>query len=733
MCGIKESNLLRAADRVPHEENCDLRIRAQLVSFNNHRELTEAERLEGSPPPPISLPSSPPMSRPLPSHILYGADYNPEQWPRSVWEEDMALMKKAKVNVVSINIFSWSSLEPKPDYFVFDQLDRIMDLLAANGIGADLATATASPPTWMTRLFPEMLPVTKDGRTMTHGSRQHYCPNSIDYRRKAKELVRRIAVRYHNHPALQMWHVNNEYGCHVSECYCAQCSIAFRAWLRRKYHRLDQLNESWSTSFWSQLYTSWDDILPPRNTPAQNNPGQVLDYQHFMSDSLLSLYLLEANTLREYSDCPITTNFMAAFKPANYFNWAPHLDFISIDIYPPPYSPPFLTALAFDLMRSLKKKPFVVMEQTPSQVNWMSQNPHKRPGDIRLQSLQAVAHGADGVCYFQWRQSRGGAEKFHSAVVAHSGSDNRIFRQATQIGEDLSRLQCVVGSCINARVAIIVDWSNWWAVEYLPGPSDQLRYTEQISHSYRAFHGLNIAVDFVRATDNLSSYAVVVAPLLYLLRPGVESNLEGFVASGGSLIVTFFSGIVDEHDRVTLGGYPGKLRRLLGIWVEEFDPFITAMSNEVEISEGSMEGSYECSMWGEVVHLETATSLANFKYDYYANNPAITVNTFGRGRAYYMATQLGEELMHKMMEFICEEARVHPLLDVPKGIELTSRIRQDGRRILFLLNHTDDAVEISLAPNSRFKELLTGNHVGSSVSVGGKDVCALIGKHHSSL
>jgi beta-galactosidase len=675
------------------------------------------------------------MSRSLPSHILYGADYNPEQWPGSVWEEDMALMKKAKVNVVSINIFSWSSLEPKPEHFVFDHLDRIMDLLAANGIGADLATATASPPTWMTRLFPAMLPVTKDGRIMTHGSRQHYCPNSIDYQRKAKELVRQIAVRYHNHPALQMWHVNNEYGCHVSECYCDQCSIALRAWLRQKYHNLDRLNECWSTSFWSQSYTSWDDILPPRNTPAQNNPGQVLDYQQFMSDSLQSLYLLEVDTLRKYSDSPITTNFMAAFKPVDYFNWAPHIDFISVDVYPPPYSPPFLTALTFDLMRSLKKKPFVVMEQTPSQVNWMSQNPHKRPGDIRIQSLQAVAHGADGICYFQWRQSRGGAEKFHSAVVSHSGSDNRIFRQATQIGDDLNRLECVVGSRIDARVAIIVDWRNWWAVEYLPGPSDQVRYTEQIAYSYRAFHGLNIAVDFVRANDDLSSYAVVVAPLLYLLRPGVESNLEGFVSRGGSLIVTFFSGIVDEYDRITLGGYPGKLRRLLGIWVEEFDPFIPAMSNEVEIPDGPLEGSYDCSVWGEVVHLETAAGLANFKYDYYANKPAITVNTFGRGKAYYVATQVGEELMHKLAEVICKEANVDPSLDVtvPKGVELTTRVRQDGRRIFFLLNHTHDAIEVSFPENSRFKELLTGIQVGSAVLVGGKDVCALIEKNHSSL
>ena len=669
----------------------------------------------------------------LPRHILYGADYNPEQWPPHMWAEDIALMKKAKVNVVSINIFSWASLEPTPDNYTFGHLDHIMDLMAANGIGVDLATATASPPTWMTRLFPAMLPMTKDGKKMTHGSRQHYCPNSLDYRRKAKELVRRIAVRYHKHSALQMWHVNNEYGCHVSECYCDQCASAFREWLRNRYHSLGRVNSCWSTNFWSQCYAFWDDILPPRLTPAQNNPGQVLDYQTFMSDSLLSLYLLEANTIRQFSNTPITTNFMAAFKPVDYFAWAPHIDFISLDIYPPPYFPPFLTALAFDLMRSLKKKPFVVMEQTPSQVNWMAQNPHKRPGDIRLQSLQAVAHGADGISYFQWRQSRGGAEKFHSAVVSHSGSDNRIFRQAVRIGADLDRLDCVVASTITARVAIIVDWRNWWAVEYLPGPSDQLRYTEQIAYSYRAFHRLNIAVDFVQSTDDFSSYSVVVAPLLYLLRQGVENNLEEFVSNGGSVVVTFFSGIVDEHDRVTLGGYPGKFRKLLGIWVEEFDPFIPAMSNEVVVLDGPMQGSYDCSVWGEVVHLETANALARFKYDYYADKPAITVNKFGRGNAYYLATQLDEDLMHKLTEFVCDEANVRPVLRVPIGVEVTARIQSDGRRIFFLLNHTDEAIQVPLPGDSRFTELLTGGTVRKAVSVRGRDGCILTHMRSSSL
>ena len=382
------------------------------------------------------------MQQPFPSQILYGADYNPEQWSEAVWLEDMRLMKLAGVNMASINIFSWAALEPEPGQYRFDRLDRIMDMLAEHGIAADLATATASPPTWMSRHYPDILPLTRDGKVLSHGSRQHYCPNSPSYRHKAAQLVRRLAERYQGHPALKMWHVNNEYGCHTSACYCDRCAAAFRTWLQERYGALERLNEAWGTNFWSQYYYDWEDVLP-RIAPAQNNPGQCLDYQHFKSDSLPGCYRLETDILRELTPhIPITTNFMVAFKPADYFAWAPYLDIASFDNYPANTTPSWEIALTHDLMRSLKGgQPYLVMEQSPSQVNWMPQNPHKRPGSLRLQSYQAVAHGADGVLYFQWRQSQAGAEKFHSAVVPHEGNEHgRIFQHVGQIGNELQQL-----------------------------------------------------------------------------------------------------------------------------------------------------------------------------------------------------------------------------------------------------------------------------------------------------
>ncbi len=669
------------------------------------------------------------MQQSLLNSILYGADYNPEQWREEVWLEDMRLMKLAHINMVSINIFSWATLEPHPGIYHFDKLDRIMDTLAGHGIAADLATATASPPTWMSRLYPNMLPVTRGGTRLSHGSRQHYCPNSSDYRRKSVELVQRLAERYRTHPALKMWHVNNEFGCETRSCYCDACAAAFRVWLQARYQSLESLNFAWGTDFWSQRYYGWEDILPPRISPAQNNPGQCLDYQRFMSDSLLACFLSEADILRELAPAvPITTNLMVAFKPADYFSWAPHLDIISFDNYPAISTPPWETALTHDLMRSLKGgQPHLVMEQTPSQLNWMPQNPHKRPGDIRLQSHQAVAHGADGVLYFQWRQSEAGAEKFHSAIVSHDGSEqSRIFQQAAHIGAELQRLSPeVMASRISAQVAILMDWQNWWDVEYLPGPSDRLCYWEQIKNYYHALYDLNVAIDVISPDSDLSQYRLVVAPLLHMLRPGVAQNLELFVAHGGIFLTTFFSGIVDENDHVFLGGYPGPLRKLLGIHVEEFDPLTEDMTNQVVVKEGSMRGTYDSALWGELIHLEGATAPGVFASDYYANGPALTVNLFGEGKAYYLAIQGSDELLAALARLLCQEANVFPVLAAPKGVEITRRVREDGQGVYFLLNHNDAAQRVTL-PAGSYISLLDGRELHGSLELAARDVAVVL-------
>jgi beta-galactosidase len=668
------------------------------------------------------------MQQYFPDTFLFGGDYNPEQWSEEIWREDMRMMKLANVNMASINIFSWAQLEPKPGQYQFGQLDRIMDMLAEHGIMADLATATASPPTWMSRLYPTMLPVTREGIRMSHGSRQHYCPNSPDYRSKAAELVQRIAERYGKHPALKMWHLNNEYGCHISKCYCDNCAEAFRAWLQERYHSLETLNSAWSTTFWSQHYYHWEDVLPPRITPAQNNPGQVLDYWRFMSDSLLACYRVEENILRTVTpETPLTTNLMVAFKPVDDFAWAPDMDIVSFDMYPPITLPAWQVALSHDLMRSLKGgNPHLVMEMSPSQVNWMPQNPQKRPGTLRLHIMQAIAHGANGTMFFQWRQSLGGAEQFHGAVVSHEGSEHtRVFQHAAQAGAELKQLAPeVANSRVKAQVAILMDWVNWWAVEYQPGPSNRLSYWEQIGACYRPFHRLNVAVDTVAPGSDLSQYRLVIAPLLYMLRPGVAQNLQQYVERGGTLLTTFFSGIIDQYGRVVPGGYPAELRKLLGIHVEEFDPWTPEMSNEVVVKEGAFSGTYPCTLWDELVHAEGAQVLGTFARDYYADQPALTVNRLGNGQAYYIATQGNDELLDRLAAHLCREAGVEAVLDSPEGVEVTKRVRDDGRAIYFLLNYNEQAQSVKLSAGT-FRSLLDGQDVRDEVEVEARGVVVL--------
>lgn len=645
-------------------------------------------------------------------HLYYGGDYNPEQWPEEVWREDVRLMKKAGVNFVSVGIFSWALLQPKADTYDFAWLDRLMDLMAENGIYVDLATATASPPAWMAVEYPDTLPVNEQGQRLQHGSRQQYSPCSATYRKFCAELVRRLAERYKDHPALLMWHVNNEYGCHVPVCYSEETKAAFQAWLKNRYGTLDELNSRWGTNFWSQKYYDWSQIGLPVRTPTYPNPGQQLDYARFMSDALLECYLNERDILKEITpDVPVMTNFMTSFKPLDYFKWAEHLDVVAWDSYPEVEKGiPYEAAFNHDLMRSLKGgQPFLLMEQATSHVNWRAHNPVKRPGQMRLWSYQAVGRGADGIMFFQWRASRAGAEKFHSALVPHGGEETRVFREVTQLGNELKRLDDLIGSRTPAETAILFDWSNWWALELDSKPSRDVKYIQQALNVYRPLFDANIPVDIARPGADLSKYKLVIAPALYMIAPGVADNLERYVAGGGTLVTTFFSGIVDENDRIHLGLYPAPLRKLLGLSIEEFDPMVPGQTNRIVTTDAAgFRGEFECSVWADVIRLEGAQALAVFRDDFFAGQAAVTRHAFGAGHAYYVGTQPEAAFTARLLARIAEEAGVKPVLETPGGVEASERVGADGSRYLFLLNHNRaESVWVKL-PDGRHGDLLTG-------------------------
>ncbi len=649
--------------------------------------------------------------------IWYGGDYNPEQWPEEVWHEDVRLMQQAGVNLVSIGIFAWSYLEPQPGQYDFAWLDRLMDLLYDHGVHASLGTATASPPPWLAHRHPNSLPVTADGVTLWPGGRQAYCLHSQAYMKAASALVTRLAERYKDHPALAIWHINNEYGCHVSECFCDVSAAAFRKWLFERYGTLDELNRAWGTAFWSQRYGQWEEINPPRRAPTFANPTQQLDWRRFSSDSLIALGDMETEILRRITpDVPVTTNFMGFFKPADYRKWAHREDVVSLDTYPDP-SDAFAAAqnaAQCDLTRSLGDgKPWMLMEQTSSAVNWRPRNVLKQPGQMRLWSMQALARGANTVMFFQWRAARAGAEKFHGALVPHVGTqDSRVWREVSALGNELQELGPLAQSRVVADAGILVDWQSWWALELDSKPSTAVTFYDRLASFYGPLFAANITTDFVFTDSDFANYKVIFVPNLYLVDDATAERLEAYVAGGGTLIMGFFSGIVDENEHIRLGGYPAPFRKLLGIRVEEFAPMAEGEQNEVRFADGS---SSACDLWADVIDLEGATALATFTGNFYAGRPAITEHTFGRGRAIYIGTRLAPDTMGALLGRLSAAAGVTPPVSAPPGVEVVRRRTEDGRTLWFVLNHRPELVTVTL-PAAGI-DVLTGAEVAGVVAL----------------
>jgi beta-galactosidase len=648
------------------------------------------------------------ISSKLPSTLLYGGDYNPEQWPEAIWAEDARLMKEAGVNVVSVGIFSWARIQPDEHTFDFGWLDRVFETLFAQGVYVCLATCTASPPAWMWKNYPDILPEDASGIPYHQGARQHYSPSSSHYRRLASAFVRKLAGRYGHHPALVAWHVNNEYACHMNECHNAESTRAFRGWLKKKYVTLDRLNQAWGAAFWSQLYHQWDEVLTPRRAPYHSNPTQQLDFKRFTSDAFLECYLMERAILKELTpEIPVTTNFIGFFKPLDYHRWAQEMDFVSWDSYPDPllgHGAEAIAAAGNDLKRSQKKDtPFVLMEQAPAGVNWRPVNATKAPGVMRLQSLQAVARGGDGVMFFQWRASKAGAEKYHSAMIQHAGAEKtRTFREIKQLGAELAKLGAVAGTLVKPNVAIAFDWDAWWAVELesKPGRIDYAAWTQEI---HRWFYEQNIAVDFVHPEEPLGAYALVVAPALYLLTKKNADNLTTYVREGGTLLATYCSAIVDENEHVVLDGYPGWLREVLGLWVEEWAILGDAQKNLMRFSDGT---TVEAKHWCDVIHLDGAKALATFGSDFFAGHAAATEHDFGKGAAFYLGTKPDAAGLACVLARAVERAGVTPVLKTPGNVEVALR-EGGGKRFLFVLNHGDAPVEVPLAGFAG-TELLSG-------------------------
>ena len=658
--------------------------------------------------------------------IWYGGDYNPEQWPPETWDEDVRLMQAARFKVATVGVFAWASLQPAEDRFTFDWLDRVLEKLTAGGRYVVLATPSMAQPAWMSRAYPDVLRADADGRRRHHGRRANYCPNSADYRRLAARMAGRLAERYAGLPSLVLWHVSNEYG---GACYCDTCAEGFRLWLARRYRSLDDLNQRWWTAFWSHTYTDWAEIDPPYADGETLTGGLTLDYRRFQSESMLECFKAERDAIRRHStDVPITTNMMGPYFQLDYRAWAPELDVISWDCYPSPRADPSDVAFGHDLNRGLKDgQPFLLMEQTPSTQNWQPVNRLRPPGALRLWSYLAVAHGADSVMYFQWRRGRGGAEKFHGAVVEHAGDPGaRVFREVAALGEELERVGGhIVGARTPARVAVLFDWANWWAIDSAVGPIQDKQYVATVQRWYRAVWRRNIPVDVVFSDSDLAAYDVVIAPMLHMVKRDVPDRVRALVERGGSFVATAFSGVVDETD-LAFEGYPGPLRPLLGIWIEEIDALYEDESNGIVMVDGSAR--YRCGRLCELVRLETAQALATYEDDFYGGTPVVTRNNIGAGLADYVATDPDDRFLDDYLGGLLARHDIRAPLAAHSGVEVAVRTR-DGRQLLFVLNHTDEEVLVPLPAGSELRDLVSGKPVSGSVPLAARDVWILVDDH----
>ncbi|NNN30586.1 beta-galactosidase [Streptomyces sp. S3(2020)] len=635
--------------------------------------------------------------------LAFGGDYNPEQWPEEVWEEDVRLMREAGVTLVSLGVFAWARLEPRCGTYDFAWLDRIIGLLDSAGIGVALATPTVVPPAWFYRAHPQALPVTREGVRLAFGSRGAICHSNPHYRAASQEIASRLGERYGRHPAVALWHVHNEYGAPVMSCFCDTCAVAFRHWLMDRYGTLGALNQAWGTAFWGQQYGDWDEIGVPRATPTVTNPAQQLDFRRFADAQARANFTAERDILHRLSPgVPVTTNFMVApsqCSSVDYWAWAREVDLVTNDHY-------LITdgrrthvnlALAADLTRSLAGgNPWLLLEHSTSAVNWQPHNPAKEPGQMARNSLSHVARGSEGAMFFQWRQSRWGAEKFHSAMLPHGGTSTRVWQEVVELGSRVGELADLRGTRTRADVAMVWSWESWWAQGLEWHPSADLDARERLDSFYEALYDRHLTVDFfppegVAGLDP-ARYPLLVVPQLYSAPASFAEAVARYVSGGGTLLVSFFSGIVDEHDAVHPGAHPGAMRDVLGLTVEEFDPLLPGERVTVRTLRGE---AYEADLWSEyVVPGDGCETVAVFADGRTAGRPALTRRPLGDGVAWYLATRLTGDGAAAVVDLALTDAGITPAA-LPRDVELVLREGESGT-YRFAVNHTGVEVKVVL-------------------------------------
>ncbi|MBO5158356.1 MAG: beta-galactosidase [Lachnospiraceae bacterium] len=656
--------------------------------------------------------------------LLHGGDYNPEQWLAypEILEKDIEYFKKAHINEVSMGIFSWSMLEPEEGKYCFEWMEEIIEKLYKNGISVILATPSGARPKWLSDKYPEVLRVDETRHRNLYGLRHNHCYTSPVYREKTRRMNMELAKKFGNHPAVIAWHISNEYG---GECHCELCQEEFRNWLKDRYITIDNLNRAWATTFWSHIYQDFSQIESPSSRGESTLHGLNLDWKRFVTDRTVDFTKHEIQAIRDAGSYkPTTVNLMYDYQGLNYHKFADAVDIISWDNYPQWHKKEeYLTAMdngmQHDIMRSIQKKPFLLMESCPAATNWQPVSKLKKPGMLNAASLQAIAHGSDSVLYFQLRQSQGSSEKFHGAVIDHyGGDDTRVFKEVTKVGEDLERLAEITGTETKAKAAVVFDWESRWAMEDAQGPRNKgLFYKESVEKSYYAFRKLGLDADVIDMEQDFKEYQILAAPMLYMFKKGFSERVSEFVADGGQFILTYWSGIVDETDLCYLGGTPHGLMDVLGLRSTEIDALYDGEENTGIPVPGNMLGierTWKCSNLCDLVEISTADVMAVYGTDFYQGMPALTKNSYGKGNAYYICADFEQGFYDELYKKIAETVNLKGALDdIPEGIEVTTRCSEEYQ-YLFVQNFNRHAVKISLPTDGA--EVLLGNYDDGSIA-----------------
>ncbi|HEU6449112.1 MAG TPA: beta-galactosidase [Verrucomicrobiae bacterium] len=662
--------------------------------------------------------------------MFFGVDYYPEHWvfpyagstdhPEAQWENDAKMMAKAGINVVRIGEFTWGVCEPEEGKYDFLWLRRVMDIMMAHEIKVVIGTPTAAPPIWLAKKFPEILPLDERGIVKHEGTRRAVCLSSDIYWEYSKKIVNAMAEALGDHPQLVAWQIDNAMGLHDTEASFNEASRQeWHFWLKAKYGTIENLNEKLGLSFWAQNVTSFEHVPMPMYSPGQHNPALVLDWNRFCSDTMVQFVKMQADLLHEKCpEIPVTVTMRAFLRKFDHFDMADAVDFVSVESNVVMRGKPAELACDVDFLRSLKKSGmktpdgdfgFWAMEQKVGQVNWQDVNALVRPGLIRLFTYQLMSRGASGILFFRWRQPRIGSEKFYGAVVSHHlGGNNRTLQEISQIGEELKMLApAIKDSKVVSDVCILYTHDNDWTLQQPMQPNKFFNLREHIQLIHTALHDRNIQVDFARPTEDLSQYKIVFAPSLHLLAAGEADRLKLYVQNGGTLVSTFNTALVNEYSIATDSGYPAEMTDLFGLEVLEFDPIPPGEENHLTFK-GAFPTSHvhPARLWCDIIEPKGCQVLAVYAKDFYAGKPALTMNTFGLGKAIYIGTQSHQHFYHDLVAWLRQMCGLHPLLKVPENVEVSMR-QKEGTRMFFLLNHQNTPVRLQFY--KPMHDYLTGN------------------------